>query len=170
MLGLILGAVMIAGKREPSLGGDRSGDRGGGGGNSSPSFPEPGALSPDGLSVGAMATETTYAAIVGQVLVFLRQDKGIRQADLAAAAGVGQSTWSRIETGRSALTVDQLGRTARALEIETGDIITKADETVAVLEAEGIRVRRDRIKGKTFALALIGAAALGLLVTRILRR
>lgn len=157
---------MIGGKREPSFVGRRSDISP----NRHPSFPEPGALPPESTSVEALASETTYAAIVGQVLVFLRQKKGIRQADLAAAAGVGQSTWSRIETGRSALTIDQLGRTARALEVDAGEIMAKADETVAVLEAEGIRVRRDRIKGKTFALALIGAAALGLLVARVLRR
>ena len=118
----------------------------------------------------ALATETTYAAIVGRVLVFLRREHGVRQADLAAAAGVGQSTWSRIEAGASALSVDQLGRAATALGLGPGDILNQADETVVGLEAQGIKVRRDRVGGRNLALALIGAAALGLLVAGILRR
>ncbi|MCZ6764659.1 MAG: helix-turn-helix transcriptional regulator [Alphaproteobacteria bacterium] len=118
----------------------------------------------------SLATETTYAAVVGRVLVLLRRERRIRQSELAGAAGVGQSTWSRIEAGASALTVDQLGRVAKALGLDAGDILAKADESVAGLEAEGIKVRRERSRGAHLALALIGAAALGLLVARILRK
>lgn len=117
-----------------------------------------------------LAKETTYGAIVGQVLVFLRRQQGVRQADLAAVAGVGQSTWSRIEAGVSALNVEQLGRAAAALGIGPGELLARADESARALESQGIRVHRERRRGKKLALALIGAAALGLLVARALRR
>jgi transcriptional regulator with XRE-family HTH domain len=139
--------------------------------NPAPSFPEPGLLAKKAAQLGhALASETTYAAIVGQVLVFLREGKNIRQSDLAAAAGIGQSTWSRIESGASAFSIDQLDRAATALDVRPADIMAQADDAAAALEAEGIRVRRDRATSKKLALALIGAAALAVLVARVLRR
>ena len=117
-----------------------------------------------------LSKATTYAAIVGQVLVFVRRQQGVRQADLAAAAGVGQSTWSRIEAGVSALNMDQLGRAAAALGLGPGELLARADESARVLERAGIRVHRERRRGKKLALTLIGAAALGLLIAKALRR
>jgi len=117
-----------------------------------------------------LASQTTYAAVVGQVLVYLRRENKIRQADIARAAGVGQSTWSRIEAGRSALNLEQLSRVAATFGLTPGDVLARADDGAAVLEAEGITVHRDRTTGGHRTLALVGAAALGLLIAGVLSR
>lgn len=41
---------------------------------------------------------TSYPAIVGTVLVNIRESRGMTQAALAAKIGLASSTWSRIET------------------------------------------------------------------------
>jgi len=67
--------------------------------------------------------------------------------------------------------VEQLAKAAAALRTTTGRILTDADRAAKGLERQGVEVLLTRPKdtAKT-ALAIIGIAALALLVAQILRK
>ncbi len=94
---------------------------------------------------GALAPATSYPAIVGAVLVGLRERKKITQAELAARMGLAASTWSRIENGSSALSIDQLARVAQELEVRPGEIMEKADRAQDVAAERKVRLVPERI-------------------------
>lgn len=83
---------------------------------------------------------TTSGAILGSVLVTLRTQKGVKQADLAAAVGIGPSTWSRIEKGESSLSIDQLRKAAKALSITPGEILELIEKAEEQVTDHGIRI------------------------------
>ncbi len=114
---------------------------------------------------------TTYPALVGRVLGYLREQKKLEQANLARAVGVSQPTWSRIENGQSAVTVDQLARAASALKMQTNQILAMVDQSVNRLERQGVRVERKKPSEEVGpGLVLIGAAALTALLVVILSK
>lgn len=78
---------------------------------------------------------TTTGAVLGAVIASLRNTAGLKQSDLGEVAGVGPSTWSRIEKGESGLSIDQLRLIARALGYTPGEILDMAE--AAELEAQG---------------------------------
>ncbi len=123
------------------------------------------------MSSSALPSETTYAAVVGRILAGCRETLGLEQAEVARGVGVSQSTWSRIERGESALTVDQLARATIALATTPAWILAKADEAAARLDEMGITVRSDR-RSKTGAraLAILSGAVLSLAVARALSK
>lgn len=122
-------------------------------------------------SSASLKPATTYPAVLGKVLSYLRAQKGLDQARLAQAAGITQSTWSRIENGQSALTVDQLARAATVLRIRTEQILALANQSVENLERQGIRVELKRpSEAVSEGLVLISAAALAVLLVVILSK
>jgi len=117
------------------------------------------------VSTTILSPGTSYPAVVGGVLVRFRNDIGLRQGELAAAVGVTQATWSRIENGASALTVEQLGLAATKLAVQPGAILSLADQAKDQLTAQGVHVEPNRSTGGIDSgIALIGAAALGALI------
>lgn len=78
-------------------------------------------------STKSLKLVTLYPAIVGAVILYGRECIGLSQKDMAEAMDLNPSTWSRIESGVSALTVAQLERVAIALGVTPGDVIQKAD-------------------------------------------
>jgi transcriptional regulator with XRE-family HTH domain len=115
--------------------------------------------------------QTTYGAVLGRVLALQRQICQLEQADVAARLGLAQSTWSRFETGESALTVDQLSLVANVLRTSAPEILGRVDQATAALTQKGVIVHRGNVRD--FAkqgLALIGAVALGALVVAALTR
>ncbi len=123
------------------------------------------------MSRTALPSETTYAAVVGRILAGSRETRGLEQAEVARGVGVSQSTWSRIERGESALTVDQLARATAALATTPAQILAEADEAAANLGEMGITVRSDRnSKARARAMALLSGAVLSLAVARALSK
>jgi len=120
------------------------------------------------MSSATLRPGTSYPAIVGGVLVKLRDDIGLRQSELATAVGVTQATWSRIENGSSALTVEQLGLAAVKLRTHPNEILLLADQAVEQLKAQGVSVELSRDStGIESGIVLIGAAALGALIAAV---
>ena len=118
-----------------------------------------------------MYATTTYPAIVGKVIGELRRQRGLTQADLAAAVGLRQPAWSKVERGETAATVEQLAIVAERLEVAPAGILVQADAVALSARERGITVKRQRAqRGSQDAIALIGAAALGALVGTILSR
>jgi len=98
---------------------------------------------------------TTYPALVGNVVARLRKEQGLGQAEFAATVGLGQSTWSRVEKGQSALTVEQLARTAAALGLKPHELLRIVDGASERLAEQGIGTLLDRIGANN--MALLGA-------------
>lgn len=123
------------------------------------------------MSRHALRTVASYPAIVGQVLCELRRKSGRDQSDLADAVGVTQSTWSRIEAGTSALTIEQLAVAANTLGVKTSEILQLTDQSVEELQNKGVEIEDKRISGGLDkGLVILGAAAIGGLIAALLMK
>jgi transcriptional regulator with XRE-family HTH domain len=100
--------------------------------------------------VAAPNAFTTYPALVGSILAALRKQAapGLTQQQLADAVGVSISTWSRIETGETALTVEQLAMAANKLGTSPGALLGAADIKLIELWAKGIATTWQREEGE----------------------
>ena len=112
-----------------------------------------------------MQTVTNYPSIVGSVLAQFRNQRGLRQGDLAQAMGVTQTTLSRIENGQSSISVEQLRVAAHHLGIAPHQILHYADHNETLLQAQGmaITLTRDTPDLPPAAIFLAGAALATLL-------
>ena len=123
------------------------------------------------MSTNSLQPATTYPIVVGKVLHYLRRQKNLEQAALARAVGVTQSTWSRIENGQSALSVEQLAHAASLLDVRPEQILAMVGRSVQNLERQGVRVELRRpAEGVSPGLVFIGAAALTALLAAILSK
>lgn len=118
-----------------------------------------------------MVPVTTYPTLVGSILLELRKVKKIDQKQMAEAVGVTQSTWSRIEKGSLALTIEQLALAAAAINQMPGAILQYADEAAQQFRARGGVVEYSRnLSSPNAELGLVGAAAIGALIGALLAR
>lgn len=123
-----------------------------------------------------MRSETTYQAVLGRLIVEKRKEKQIDQGEMARHVGVSRSTWSRIEAGASALSMDQLVKAAGKLDMPLGELMLQADEVVRELRRQGVEVfdskdqttAAKRERTATAMVALLGGAVLGGIVASIL--
>ncbi len=123
-----------------------------------------------------MKSETTYQAVLGRLIVQKRQEKQIDQGEMARHVGVSRSTWSRIEAGTSALTMDQLAKAAGKLDLPLGELMLQADDVVRELRRQDVDVldSRDQAstakwgKAKAATVAFLGGAVLGGIVAGIM--
>ncbi len=114
---------------------------------------------------------TTYAAVLGRVLAHRREQSGLEQRDLAAALGLGQSAWSRIERGDSVINVEQLRTAAKTLGLPSSSLLQEADEAADALAARDVQVQTSKsVKSDSNAIALISLAALTVLVVAALTK
>lgn len=96
----------------------------------------------------------SYPAIVGAILLAKRKELGLSQAEMAHALGLNASTWSRVENGDSALTIEQLVSAASALNVRPSSILEAAELKLEELKARGVATGANRA-------ALTAIAALG---------
>lgn len=106
-----------------------------------------------------MRNETTYQTVLGRLIAQKRKEKGIDQEELARRVGVSRSTWSRIEAGSSALSMDQLAKAASALGISLGELMLEVDDVVRELRRQNVEVHDSRDQAKSAAFGAAGAAA-----------
>jgi len=67
---------------------------------------------------------TSYSARVGRAVRYLREVAGISLTEMADRCGVlTVSGWSRVETGATTMTVDQLQRAAKAIGKKPSEIL-----------------------------------------------
>lgn len=78
--------------------------------------------------VSATAAITNLYTAIGARLAEARQQRGIRQADLAGAVGLTRASIANIENGAQRIQVHTLIAAAQALGIDPADLITKALE------------------------------------------
>ncbi len=83
---------------------------------------------------------TTYSAVLGAVLASHRQIKGLEQGEMAERMGLSQPSYSRLETGASTFSVDQMYQAARALGVSGEEISSTLNNYIANLRANGTDV------------------------------
>jgi len=96
-----------------------------------------------------MSTEqTSYSAVLGVVLASLRKAQLIEQGDMAARMGLSQASYSRLESGKSAFSIDQMYQAAAALGVNGEEISSNLNNTVANLRVNGVEVV-SQVRGNT---------------------
>lgn len=123
------------------------------------------------MSSKSLRNIVSYPAIVGQVLSKLRKNNKFEQADFAKIIGVTQSTLSRIETGASALTIEQLAMAADELYVTPAYVLELADESVQDLQRQGIEIQNSRVsEGLDKGMVILGAAAIATVIALIVSK
>jgi len=75
-----------------------------------------------------------YYAIVGRVVRLQREARGFKLREFAKKMKLGISGWSRVETGDTVMSVDQLKRAADVLGIRPAVIVQMADAMSGAVE------------------------------------
>lgn len=123
------------------------------------------------MSTCAQNSIVSYHALVCRILATEREKKGLDQESVAKAVGINRSTWSRIENGESALTIDQLAKACKALDRLPSDLLKQADEMSQSLERTGIRVSGERPKGNDNGMNfLVGAGLTAFLLAALAKK
>lgn len=123
------------------------------------------------MSTEKMVDRTTYPAVVGQILAKRREVVGLEQTAMAARMGLSQPTWSRIEHGQSALSIEKLAKTAAILETTPGRILQEADEAAEGLRKMNVVVDTERPdQASNTALVVLGGAVLAFLIAKALAK
>ena len=114
---------------------------------------------------------TSYNSVVGKVLARLREQRGLEQDQLAAQLGINQSSWSRVERGDTKLTLETLASVSDVFGLRTNDIVREIDMAVEGLNNLDVEVVNSRSrKVGDAALILLTGAALGILVSKVLKK
>lgn len=119
----------------------------------------------------------SYSALIMRLLANARVSKGMEQAEVAESIGVTPSSYSRLESGLTALTVDNLFAVARVLKIDPVAILQQAQKVIdnadkdpdVTVEA----ITRKNTKGASESSNLgsfVTGAALGALIVGLLSK
>jgi transcriptional regulator with XRE-family HTH domain len=122
------------------------------------------------MSTAQIEPSTTYRAVLGQILARHRAAQGLDQGAFATKLGLSQSAWSRVETGGSNLSVEQLKLAADALQTTPGTILGETEKALAYLQRRGVNVFTSPGDVNGAAMALLGGAALGLLIAALFKK
>ena len=105
----------------------------------------------------------TYTALLGQILQYHRQRVGLSQAGVAAALGILQPAYSRIEKGDTSITVAQLRIVARTVGMNAAQLVQEAEIWAENLRRQGVPVTDEKEVPKAalvVGLAILAAALL----------
>lgn len=86
----------------------------------------------------------TYGALIGKIVLHHRKLRGIDQAAVAAALGVTQSAYSKLELGQTSMTVTQLRMIAESLGLAPQDLLGEVEMHATHLRAQGVEVKNER--------------------------
>jgi transcriptional regulator with XRE-family HTH domain len=107
------------------------------------------------------APKVTPGALFGRVVEHHRKRAHIDQAVVAAALGVTQSAYSRLEWGQSGMTVTQLWKVAACLGLPPSRLILDVERYADRLRQQGVEI----VEGKAAAAGLL--IGLGILAALI---
>ena len=109
----------------------------------------------------------SYPAVVGAILLAKRKEVGLSQVEMADAVGLNVSTWSRVENGDSAMTIEQLVSAATALNVLPSSVLKEAEVKLEELMTKGIAAGANRADLASIAamgaIPIAGTALLGVL-------
>jgi transcriptional regulator with XRE-family HTH domain len=121
--------------------------------------------------------KTSFSAVLGVVLSNLRKSRNIEQGEMAKRMGLSQPSYSRLEGGKSAFSVDQMYQAAGAIGIDFEELNTRLIHNIRELQANGIRVVQP-VRGNTIKAQnqnndvgqIVAGAALGALLFSLLTK
>lgn len=77
----------------------------------------------------------SYSSVLGLVVANKRKELGIEQGDMAIRIGLSQASYSRLESGKSTFSVDQLFECAESLNVPVEQLFSSVANTVRNLRA-----------------------------------
>lgn len=94
------------------------------------------------MSANQPTLGTSFQNVFGVVVTSLRSSRNptVTQTELADYLGLAVSTWSRIERGESAITLDQMLRVALFFGIPLSELLLKCEDIAQSLNEQGIEV------------------------------
>lgn len=116
----------------------------------------------------------SYSAVVASLLANHRRIRGLEQADMAARLGITPPSYSRLETGQTALTVDALFSIAAVLGLDVSQLMAEAQNVIARVQsspnAQMAPLVRSNIKNpeESSVGTFVTGAALGALIGALL--
>jgi len=113
---------------------------------------------------------TTYNGIVGAVLRQRREQMGLEQSQIAQRLGLTQSSYSRIESGKTSLTLLQLSDMAQHFGMNPHGFVAQVEHIKIDMQRQGIEVSPEKAPGLGEGVTnlLIGATLLAV-VTQMMR-
>ncbi len=105
-----------------------------------------------------------YPALVGKMLVIRREQLGLKQGDVAAAIGLSQPAYSRLESGDSILNITQLRKVCAHLKLSPAQVLQAADDFEQRLVRQGVEVPAEKPTNPAavaIGLGLLAAIVLG---------
>lgn len=113
----------------------------------------------------------TYTGLAMRLIATERMLKGLDQQVLADALGVNKSSYSRLETGQTALTVDALFVLCRALGLSPVSLLTRVEALSAEAASHPeLMVTPHGAQQNSGVAELVTGAALGALITAMLTK
>ncbi|KDN30344.1 XRE family transcriptional regulator [Vibrio fortis] len=115
----------------------------------------------------------SYSSILGVVVANKRKELSIEQSVLAEKMGLSQASYSRLESGKSTFSVDQMFECAKALGIAPDELFNSVVNTVNNLkESEQVSVQaqlrgnatKAKSEGSNVGTFIAGAALAALIV------
>jgi len=76
----------------------------------------------------------SFSSVLGVVIANKRKELGIDQGDFAAQLGLSQASYSRLESGKSTFSVDQMFGCAKAINVSVTNLVAAVENTVNQLE------------------------------------
>ena len=71
-----------------------------------------------------------YAELIGKVIAWLRESKGLSQEVLSGLAGLDRTHYSKIERGLRAPTIETLFKIAHALDMKPHEVMMEIEKSV----------------------------------------
>lgn len=115
----------------------------------------------------------SYSSVLGVVVANKRKEFGIEQSAMAVSMGLSQASYSRLESGKSTFSFNQMFECAQALNISALELFNSVANTVETLQSNNdVLVQAQRRGSTTKAKAVDGSgidtfiagAALGALI------
>src|SRR5690606_11552593 len=89
---------------------------------------------------------TTIPMVFGQFFVIYRKKLNLTQKDLAEALGVGVANVSKIESGDTVISVEQLLIICLLFKEKSSDLFTKFENSLKILDENGVLVGNSKVK------------------------
>ena len=121
-----------------------------------------------------MQAEISYNSILGQIFRQKRTKGGFDQEQIGKRMGITGSSWSRIETGDSAVSIDQINKFAQIVGCNSWEILQEADNIAHELKKSGYKIHYETVrevkkkKVNGLGLAILGGTTLAAIVASAL--
>lgn len=91
----------------------------------------------------------SYSSVLGVVVANKRKELNIEQSVMAEKMGLSQASYSRLESGKSTFSVDQLFQCSIALNVPIDELFESLLNTISSLESSGEVTIKSQQRGNT---------------------